>query len=122
MIALGLIIARLLHYIATTRLAGVSFFPLYGYAGTEPAILDQWRKRVLLAAAVVALLSGLIWFAFTVANMSGDLADLAHAETLLSVLRDTSLNGLGRTYAAVRRNHRRDREARLVTGEGAVKT
>lgn len=32
----GLILARFLHYAATTTLAGLSFFPLYAYAGGEP--------------------------------------------------------------------------------------
>ena len=36
MIDLGLIIARFLHYAATTTLAGVSFFPIYAYTGAEP--------------------------------------------------------------------------------------
>jgi len=89
MIDLGLIIARFLHYAATTTLAGVSFFPLYACAGAEPETLARWRKKLLLAAAVVALLSGLAWFAFAVANMSGALADLADSEVVLSVMRDT---------------------------------
>ena len=89
MIDLGLIIARFLHYAATTTLAGVSFFPLYACAGAEPETLARWRKKLLLAAAVVALLSGLGWFAFAVANMSGALADLADSEVVLSVMRDT---------------------------------
>ena len=31
MIEAGLIVARLLHYVAVTTLAGASFFPLYAY-------------------------------------------------------------------------------------------
>ena len=89
MIDLGLIIARFLHYAATTTLAGVSFFPIYAYTGAEPETLARWRKKLLLTAAVVALLSGLGWFAFAVANMSGALADLADSEVVLSVMRDT---------------------------------
>lgn len=89
MIDLGLIIARFLHYAATATLAGVSFFPIYAYAGAEPETLARWRKKLLLTAAVVALLSGLGWFAFAVANMSGALADLADSEVVLSVMRDT---------------------------------
>jgi putative copper resistance protein D len=89
MIDLGLIIVRFLHYAATTTLAGVSFFPIYACAGAEPETLARWRKKLLLAAAVVALLSGLGWFAFAVANMSGALADLGDSEVVLSVMRDT---------------------------------
>jgi len=90
MIDLGLMVARFLHYAATTTLAGVSFFPIYAYTGAEPETLARWRKKLLLTAAVVALLSGLGWFAFAVANMSGALADLGDTEVVLSVIRDTS--------------------------------
>jgi len=76
MIDLGLVVARLLHYAAVTTLAGVSFFPLYAYADAEPIALLRWRQGVLLAAAIAALLSGVLWFVFSVANMSGSLATL----------------------------------------------
>jgi copper resistance protein D len=97
MIDFGLIIARFLHYAATATLAGVSFFPIYAYAGAEPETLARWRKKLLLTAAVVALLSGLGWFAFAIANMSGALADLADSEVVLSVMRDT---GFGIVWTA----------------------
>lgn len=89
MIEFGLIFARFLHYAATTTLAGASLFPLYAYRGAEPVTQGRWRTKLLLAAAVVALLSGLAWFAFAVANMSGALTDLADPEVVLSVMRDT---------------------------------
>lgn len=89
MIELGLILARFVHYAATTTLAGASFFPLYACTGAEPETLARWRRKLLVGAAVVALLSGLAWFAFAVANMSGAIADLADSEVVLSVLRDT---------------------------------
>src|SRR3981189_1600325 len=76
MIDLGLVVARLLHYAAVTTLAGVSFFPLYAYTDAEPIVLRRWRQGVLLAAAIAALLSGVLWFVFSVANMSGTLADV----------------------------------------------
>ncbi len=89
MIDLGLVVARFLHYVASTTLAGAAFFPLYAYAGAEPEMLVRWRSRVLRWSAVLALISGLAWFAFAVANMSGALADLADPEIVGSVLRDT---------------------------------
>ena len=94
MIDFGLILARLLHYAATTTLAGVSFFPLYAYAGTEPMMLCRWRQRVLLTAAVLALLSGLFWFAFSAANMSGTVADLIDPQVVWAVVRDTAFGGV----------------------------
>jgi len=97
MIDLGLVIARLLHYAAVTTLAGVSFFPLYAYADPEPIMLVRWRQGVLLAAAIAALLSGVVWFVFSVANMSGTLADAADREVLWTVLNETTF---GRVWMA----------------------
>lgn len=94
MIDIGLIAARLLHYAAVATLAGVSFFPLYAYGGTEPQTVARWRQRLLLAAAVVALLSGLFWFAFAAANMSGALADLADPEMVWAVVHDTTFGSI----------------------------
>src|SRR6266545_8048307 len=89
MIDLGLVVARLLHYAAVATLAGASFFPLYAYAGTEPIALFRWRQRVLLAAAIAALLGGVLWFVFSVANMSGNFVDVADREVLWTVVHDT---------------------------------
>src|SRR5216684_5681009 len=97
MIDLGLIVARLLHYAAVTTLAGVSFLPLYAYADAEPVVLLRWRQGVLLAAAITALLSALLWFVFSVANMSGTLADVADREMLWTVLNETTF---GRVWTA----------------------
>ena len=94
MIDIGLIVARLLHYAAVATLAGVSFFPLYAYEGAEPQTVVRSRRWVLLVAAVVALLSGLFWFAFAAANMSGALADLADPEMLWAVVHDTIFGGV----------------------------
>jgi putative copper resistance protein D len=97
MIDLGLVVARLLHYAAVTTLAGVSFFPLYAYAVAEPKQLFRRRRAVLLSAAVGALLSGILWFVFSVANMSGTLADVADREVLWMVLNEMSF---GRVWMA----------------------
>lgn len=103
MIDLGLVVARLLHYVAVTTLAGVSFFPLYAYAITEPKDLARRRQPVVLAAGAVALLGGLLWFVFSVANMSGSLADVADHEVLWTVLNETTFGGvwMGRMLLAV---------------------
>lgn len=97
MIDLGLVVARFLHYVASTTLAGAAFFPLYAYAGAEPETLGRWRSKVLLWSAVLAVISGLGWFVFAVANMSGAVADVADPEVLASVLRDT---GFGVVWTA----------------------
>src|SRR3981081_1874686 len=90
MIDLGLVVARFLHYAAVTTLAGVAFFPLYAYANAESMVLLRWRRGVLLAAAMAALLSGVVWFVFSVANMSGTLADVADREVLWTVLNENT--------------------------------
>ena len=94
MIEVGLIIARFLHYRATTALAGLSWFPLYAYAGAEPDVLGRWRQRWLLWTAVATLFSGLGWFAFAAANMSGSMADLVDAGTVWAVLHDTGFGAV----------------------------
>jgi copper resistance protein D len=94
MIDLGLVVARLLHYAAVTTLAGASFFPLYAYAAAEPAALLRWRHGVLLAAAIATLLSGVLWFVFAVANMSGTLAGVADREVLWTVLNETTFGSV----------------------------
>ena len=94
MIDLGLVVARLLHYAAVTTLAGVAFFPLYAYAFAEPKELSHRRHAVLLAAAVGAVVSGLLWFVFAVANMSGTLADVVDNEVLWTVLSETTFGGV----------------------------
>jgi copper resistance protein D len=104
MIDIGLVLSRLLHYAATTTLFGASLFlhyaatttlfgaslfPLYVYADAEPEGAGFWRRKLLLLTAVLALVSGLFWFAFSAASMTGSLSDLADAETLWAVVHDT---------------------------------
>ena len=89
MIDLGLIVARFLHYAACTTLAGAALFPFYAYAGDEPQAIGRWRKRLLFWSAILALIGGVAWFVFTVANMSGALSDIAKPDVVLSVIRDT---------------------------------
>ncbi|MBX9650300.1 MAG: copper homeostasis membrane protein CopD [Xanthobacteraceae bacterium] len=95
MIDLGLILSRFLHYAAVSTLAGASFFPLYAYGATELNELFRWRYVVLFSAAVVAFLTGILWFIFSVANMSGSLADLVDREVIWTVVQGT---GFGRVW------------------------
>src|SRR5215831_21366651 len=64
---------------------------------SEPAPSRSWRSRLLLATAVIAVISGLIWFLFSAANMAGSLSDLADAENLWVAIRDT---GFGNVWTA----------------------
>ncbi len=97
MIDLGLVVARFLHYAAVTTLFGMSFFPLYAYRNAEPIALLRWRRRVLLASAIAALLSGVLWFVFSTANMTGTWADVADPEVVWTIVHDTRF---GRMWAA----------------------
>jgi putative copper resistance protein D len=91
------ILARFLHYAATTALFGVSLFPLYAYVASAPELLGRWRTGLLLVTAVAAVLSGLFWFVFSAENMAGSLSDLADIEILWAVVRDT---GFGVVWTA----------------------
>jgi putative copper resistance protein D len=97
MLDFGLVLARLLHYAATTTLFGASLFSLYAYAGSEPTTLGGWQRPLLLWTAVAAALTGLFWFVFSAANMAGSLSDLADADALWTVVRDT---GFGVVWTA----------------------
>ncbi len=74
---------------ATTTLFGASLFPLYAFADAEPEGAGGWRRKLLLLAAIPALASGLLWFVFAAASMTGSLSDLADAEELWAVVHDT---------------------------------
>jgi copper resistance protein D len=89
MLDVGLVLARLLHYAATTTLFGASLFPLYAYAANEPEASGGWRRPLLLWSTIAAALSGLFWFVFSAANMAGSLSDLADAEAIWAVAHDT---------------------------------
>lgn len=92
-----IILARFVHYAASTALFGVSLFPLYAYVASEPERLARWRTGLLLVTAVAAVLSGMFWFAFSAANMAGSLPDLADIEILWAVVHDT---GFGVVWTA----------------------
>ena len=97
MIEAGLIVARFLHFVAVTTLAGASFFPLYAYPGNDyrqPPAFARRMQMVLFWAANTVLVSGILWFIFTVANMSGAWDGILDRETLGAVLGDTSFGNL----------------------------
>jgi putative copper resistance protein D len=94
MIDVGLVVARLLHYATLTTLAGVSFFPLYACAAAEPEELSGRRRAVLLCAVAGTLLSGLLWFVCSLANMSGTWAGVVDQETLWTVLNETTFGSV----------------------------
>ena len=97
MIEAGLMVARFLHYVSVTTLAGVSLFPLYAYprgGGHEPKAVARRIQAVLFTAANAALLSGILWFVLTVANMSGTMDGVFDREMLSTVLGETSFGNV----------------------------
>ncbi|MGL3211455.1 copper homeostasis membrane protein CopD [Bradyrhizobium sp. BR 1433] len=97
MVDVALILVRFAHYAGTAVLFGVSLFPFYAYSNSEPAPSRAWRSRLLLATGIIAAISGLLWFFLSAANMAGGISDLADAETLSAVIRDT---GFGNVWMA----------------------
>jgi len=99
-LAAGLIASRLVHYAALMILFGAACFPVYTYRRLPPypaeaAALMAWLRRVLFAAGIAALLSGILWLGFVTATMSGSLAGMLDADNLLLVVRGT---GFGRIW------------------------
>jgi putative copper resistance protein D len=90
-VAAGLIASRFIHYLALSILFGGALFPFYGIAPPEPdqPLVPAWLHALLRASAVVTLLSGITWLAFTTAGMSGSLAGIVDPATLSIVLLDT---------------------------------
>jgi copper resistance protein D len=93
MLEAGLIVSRFLHYTAVLVLFGASLFPLYAFpdrADFWSMRTDHWLHRVMLWAALVALLSGVSWLAFTTANMAGTPSAATDPDALWSVMGDTA--------------------------------
>ena len=103
MLEAALIGARLLHYASLTVLFGAALFPFYAFPWREPAptAVMSAVKRLLLAAAATALISGVLWFAATAAVMSGSLSDGLSRDVLVTVLLDTPFGHLWAVRLAV---------------------
>lgn len=81
----ALIAARFIHYGSLTFLFGTLLFPSYAFAGADrDAGAEALRplRPAVVAAAVLALLSGLVWFGAAVAGMAGDPAAAFQVDTL----------------------------------------
>jgi putative copper resistance protein D len=100
MIEAGLVASRFLHFATVMALFGLALFPLYAYpsrVGKAPARLSRWLRVMLRMATPLALLSGIAWGLFTVANMTGALSAAVDPDTLWSVFRET---GFGQVWMA----------------------
>ena len=97
MLEAGLIIFRFAHYLAISALFGIALFPLYSYPSRSvelSAQLISWRGKALLTAAIGSLLTGILWLAFTTANMSDDVRAVMDVTALLTVMQTTGFGHL----------------------------
>jgi putative copper resistance protein D len=94
----GLVTARFVHYGATTFLFGALLFPTYAFRADDakpvPAALDAALRWPVRWAAGLAIVSGLAWFAFSVAEMAGDPAATTNGGLLLSTAWDMDFGRL----------------------------
>jgi putative copper resistance protein D len=94
MMEAGLILSRFVHYVAVSALFGIALFPIYSSPLELSGRLTRWRDRALLTAALGCLLTGILWLAFTTANMSGDLRAAIDTTALLTAMQATGFGHL----------------------------
>ena len=87
MILAGLVVSRFLHLSALLILLGCSLFPLYADRLADSFVRVRW---IVFGAAITALITGVFWFVFTAAGMSGSLAGAAEWPTLSLVANSTA--------------------------------
>jgi putative copper resistance protein D len=88
-----LVLARFFHYAALLLVFGWVLFPLYTRtskrAVPSPALHKRHRSW-LLAACLIALVSGIAWLLFTTAAMAGSIADAFNPGAVWTVISETS--------------------------------
>ena len=100
----GLVFSRFVHFTALLFAFGICFFPLYAFSGSEVAARWNMRSRFkasLLAACLVALVSGVFWLVFTAASMAGSLAEVLNSNTLASVLGESAFGRVWTIHLAL---------------------
>lgn len=90
-----LVAVRFAHDAALTALFGLSLFPLYA-----PGASGRLRPWLVLTA-FASLLTTIGWFAATVGEMSGEVADAASPLMLWSVIRDMEFGRLAAARTAL---------------------
>jgi putative copper resistance protein D len=85
-----LIAARTLHFAAACLLFGAPAFFLYAAPDASGRRLD-WPRALVIGAALLAAVSGVVWVGRQAAAMSGDPADALRPAAVLAMLTDTSL-------------------------------
>ena len=91
MIVAGLVVSRFLHLSALLTLLGCSLFPLYADRSANSFLR---MRQIALISAIAALVTGVFWFAFTAAGMSGSLAGATNWPTLSLVANSTAFGSI----------------------------
>jgi putative copper resistance protein D len=86
--------ARFLHLAALVVLFGSALFPWYAKSCVAAAYSGRAIHRIEAGAAAVALLSGIAWFALTVAAITGSPTDLIPGESWRLVFAATNFGPL----------------------------
>jgi putative copper resistance protein D len=89
--------SRFLHYIAVTLLFGATWFFFRELSAEHSAKASSLRtpvRRWLIAMVLLAIASGLAWFASTTAGISQSLSAAVDPEALSAVLRETDFGPL----------------------------
>jgi putative copper resistance protein D len=89
--------SRFLHYAAVTLLFGALWFFFREMPLEDSAEASRLRRRAgtwLLATVLLAVASGLAWFAFTTARISQSLSAAVDPEAFSAVLRETDFGPL----------------------------
>ncbi|MGH7024696.1 MAG: copper homeostasis membrane protein CopD [Caulobacteraceae bacterium] len=96
MLTAGLIAARFVHFVTLLALFGGTLFPRYACerGGRASYRMVEWLRGFALAAALLALASGIAWFLFTAASMADDLASAGDPQVLASVIQATTFGPL----------------------------
>lgn len=92
----ALVGARLLHEAALLVVFGVACFPFYAAPGLTEAnpTFAAWRRRRAALGVGLAIIGGLLWFAFTTATMSDTPSDAYSPSALVGTLCDTDFGKL----------------------------
>lgn len=93
------IACRLVHFVSVMMAFGTSAFRLYAVGAVDHevlAVLDARLRRVLVVAAILALLSGLLTVQFITSRMAGSASAALDWTTIATVLFDTSFGRVWR--------------------------
>jgi putative copper resistance protein D len=87
-LAVGLIVSRMLHYVAVSILFGAALFPRYATGALAPSFV--WLPRLLQMDALLVIASAVFWLIFAVAVSNDSLAGGLELSALSATLAQTN--------------------------------